>query len=101
MNVDWKSLSISLIISIAIHGIAGIYLLIESKNELVTLMKRIVPEYSTNISENLEANKISITIAQGSGFSLEIWILLFVLSFVLLTVISYVALNFIGKKEKH
>ena len=99
MDVDWKSLSISLIISIAIHGIASIYLLIESKNELVTLMKKIASEYSTNISENLEANKISITIAQGSGFSLEIWILLFVLSFVLLTVISYVFLYFMCKKE--
>ena len=100
MNFDWKSLSLSLIISIIIHGIASFYFLIKSRNELATLMEKIVSEYTTNVSKYLETNKISITIAQGSGFSLEIYILLFVLSFVLITIVSYVLLNYIGKKRK-
>ena len=98
MNLNWKSLSISLIISIIIHGIAGIYLLIKSKNELVSIIEKIISENSLNISENINVDKISITIAQGSGFSLEIMILIIVLSFILITSISYFVLNYLEKK---
>ena len=99
MNVNWKYLSISLTISLLINGITGFYLLIKSRNELVTLLEKIISQYPTNVSEHIEANKISITLAQGYGFSLEMWILFFVLSFVLITVLSYVIICIIEKRK--
>ncbi len=99
MNVNWKYLSISLIISLLIHGIAGFYVLIKSRNELVTLLEKIVSQNPTNVSEHIEGNKISITLAQGSGFSLEVWILFFVLFFLLITVLSYVIICISAKRK--
>jgi hypothetical protein len=99
MNVNWKYLSSSLIISFLINGISGLYVLIKSRNQLVTYLEKIVSQYPTNVSEHIEGNKISITLAQGSGFSLEIWILFFVLSFVLITILSYVLICLLSKRK--
>jgi uncharacterized membrane protein len=98
MYVDWKSLSISLIISIIVNGLAGFYVIFEYLNKMTRLINNLLTENLTANLGDTTNNKVAITVAQGQGLSFEIWGLFFVISFVILTIICYLSLNFYKKK---
>ena len=92
MEIDWKSLSISLIISIIVNGAIGIYLLNDYLTRISSSFDFLVKEYLQVTSGNNSSNTV-VTIAEGSSNVLYIWLIMLIVSFVLITSICYPILN--------
>ena len=97
MKIDWRTLSLAMILSIIIAGISGVIL----------SLTNIIREYPTayeSISENLYDNKISITIANtGNGppyyFTLSTVIGIGLICITILTIVLYLIIS-LWKKRK-
>jgi hypothetical protein len=99
MEIDWKSLSISLIISVIVNGVIGIYLLYDYFNRLSSVFEFLVSEYIKVTSGN-NSSYDALTIAGGSPNQFEFWIIVFMVSFVLITTVSYFILHNYNKRKK-
>ena len=95
MEVNWKSLSFSLIVSMVIHGSVLTVLFLDYVNKFRTI-------YNNYISAigNQTDDKISVTLAEGTSYPPELWILLMIVSFVIVTVICYFLFNWRTKNIK-
>ena len=88
MEVNWKSLSFSLIVSIVFHGSVLTVLFFDYVNKVRTIFNN----YLSAIGNQTD-DKISVTLAQGTSYLPELWILLIIVSFVIVTVICYFLFN--------
>ena len=102
MNIDWKSLSVAMIISIIINGIVGIVVLVDYTVKNSNAFDALLSEYNRLISETSSEGEISITmtIVEKSVFPLWIWIAIFVCSLVILTLVFYFSINFLKDRKK-
>lgn len=98
MSINWKYLSISIFISIIVNGIALAIILFEYVNKMKMILNYLVSSNFTANSGNITNDKMAITIAQGQGLSFEVGVILFTLSFVTITIVSYFFLKFFSKK---
>ena len=100
MEINWKHLSFALIISVIVNGIAGIILLMDYVAKVSSVFEslRSEPEYLVGV----EPKPLTMTIAVSGHNSVTafwIWILIFGLSFVCLTLISYFLIGYINKRK--
>ena len=92
MKIDWKSLSLAFISSMILNGIAGTVVLIDYNERMSNI-------FDVLDSENYSDDKISITIAKGNSLSYWIWIVIFVFSFIISTIIVYFVINHMKKRK--
>jgi len=109
-KINWKSLSLSLIISIIINGIVGSILLIEYANRITYYRDKVLSEYMNLWKEyiNVISDGSSIqnstfnsstTIAfTKSSLPFGFWLLIFSFSFILGTLIIYFVMEFRNQK---
>lgn len=101
MNINWKHCSIALFISIGLHGLIISAFFLSYIHQISSIISTINQHYVNTTQGNVTSSNSAVTIAQASGFSPEIWIVIFALSFVILTLIVYFFQEFLSsKKEK-
>jgi len=102
MNIDWKILSVAMIISIIVNGIVGIVVLVDYTVRTSNAFDVLVSDYNRLISETSSEGEISMTMTiVGESVSLLwIWIVLFVCSLVVLTLVFYFSINFLKDRKK-
>jgi hypothetical protein len=91
-EINWKSLSLSLIISTILNGTVLSILLIQYMNTMSYLCHEI-------LSYNNSSNG-SITIAYGKTIPFWIWILIFSISYIFVTMISYYLIQLKNRRKK-
>ncbi len=102
MNIDWKILSVAMIISIIVNGIVGIVVLVDYTVRTSNAFDVLVSDYNRLISETSSEGEISMTMTiVGESVSLLwIWIVIFVCSLVVLTLVFYFSINFLKDRKK-
>lgn len=101
MKINWKYLSFALIISVIVNGIAGIILLMDYVVKVTYVFESLFsePEYLVGV-EPKPLTMVIVGSYQDSVTAFLIWILIFALSFVALTLISYFVIGYINKSKK-
>lgn len=99
MNINWKHCSIALFISIGLHGLIISAFFLNYIHQLSSIISAINKQYVNTTQGNVTSSNNAVTIAQSSGFSPEIWIVIFALSFVILTLITYFFQEFLSSKK--
>jgi len=96
-GINWKSLSLSLIISTMIHGIILSILLIQYYNTLSLIFNAIL----SHINNSNASGKIAFTIAEGKP-PIPLWagILLFSISYILVTMVIYLLIELLKQRKK-
>ena len=96
-EINWKSLSLSLIISTILNGTALSILLIQYMNTTSDLFHEILSHINnSNVSE-----KTAYTIAYGKQtFPFWTWILIFSISCIFVTMISYYIIDSQNQRKK-
>jgi hypothetical protein len=64
-----------------------------------SIISAIKKHYVNTTPGNVTSPNTAVTIAQASGFSPEIWIVLFALSFVILTMATYFFQEYLSSKR--
>ena len=95
-EINWKSLSLSLIISTILNGTALSILLIQ----YMDIMSSLFHEILSYINNSITSGKITYTIAEGKSIPFWAWILLFSISYIFVTMISYYLIDFQNKRKK-
>jgi hypothetical protein len=95
-EINWKSLSLSLIISTILNGTALSILLIQ----YMDIMSSLFHEILSYINNSNTSGKITYTIAEGKSIPFWAWILLFSISYIFVTMISYYLIDFQNKRKK-
>jgi len=91
-EINWKSLSLSLIISTILNGTFVSVLLIRYNYYVDILLQTL---------KHLNKPDTSITIATYEPFfSFWIWILIFCISYIFVTMISYYLINYIKQRKR-
>lgn len=96
-EINWKSLSFSLIISTILHGAVLSILLIWYINTLSSSFHWLL-SYINNSSINNSKN--SVTIAYGNPLPVWAGILIFSMSYIFVTLISYLLIEFQNRRKK-
>jgi hypothetical protein len=91
-EINWKSLSLSLIISTILNGAAVSILLIQNMNTMSYLFHEIL--------SHMNSSNTSVTIAYGKPVPFWIWVLIFSISYIFVTMISYYLINFQNQRKK-
>lgn len=99
MKINWRHLSYAMIISVIVNGVAGIILLMDYVVKVNSLFEILLsePDYIVGV----EPKPLTMTIAVSGGNSVTtflVWILIFALSFVVLTLISYYIIGYLCKR---
>jgi len=96
-EINWKSLSLSLIISTIVHGTILSILLIQYFNTMSLIFDAIL----SHINNSNTSGKIAFTIAEGKPL-IPLWagILLFSISYILVTMVSYFLIEFLNQRKK-
>jgi hypothetical protein len=96
-EINWKSLSLSLIISTIIHGTILTILLIQYLNTMALIFDTIL----SHINNSNTSGKIAFTIAEGKPL-IPLWagILIFSVSYILVTMISYLLIESLNRRKK-
>lgn len=102
IKINWKHLSYALIISVILNGIAGIILLIDYVGKVSSVFESLFsePEYLEGVIPKPLTMTIIAGSYQDSVTAFWIWILIFALSFVFLTLVSYFVIGHINKSRK-
>jgi hypothetical protein len=96
MIVDWKLLSLAMIVSVVVIWVCALVVSVLFIQPLLD-MWRCLPQILANMSENH-----STTFAVSRFPSIPLWILLIIslLLWCVLTVFSYIIMNYLKKNEK-
>ena len=97
-EINWKSLSLSLIISTILNGTALSIFLIQYMNTVSSLCHGIL-SYINN--SNINNSKVAVTIAYGKP-PIPFWagILIFSMCYIFITLISYYLIEFQNQRKK-
>jgi uncharacterized membrane protein len=97
-EINWKSLSLSLIISTILNGAALSILLIQYINTISSLFHGILSYINTS---NINNSKVAVTIAYGKP-PIPFWagILIFSMSYIFVTMISYLLIESQNRRKK-
>ena len=97
-EINWKSLSLSLIISTILNGTALTILLIQYVNTESSLIHGLL-SYITNTTIN--NSKVAVTIAYGKP-PIPFWagILIFSMSYIFVTMISYLLIESRNRRKR-
>lgn len=99
MKINWKHCSIALFTSIAIHGFIASAFFIHYVHQMSSILSRTCEQYINTNQGNITSSKNAVTIAQTQGIAPELWIVIFGLSFVLLSVLVYFIQEFLASKK--
>lgn len=96
-EINWKSLSLSLIISTILNGTVLSILLIQYINTISYLFHEIL----SHINNSINNSKVSVTIAYGKP-PIPFWaeILIFSMSYIFVTMISYLLIELLNRRKK-
>jgi hypothetical protein len=96
-EINWKSLSLSLIISTIIHGIVLSILLIQYFNTMSLIFDAIL----SYINNSNTSGKIAFTIAEGKPL-IPLWagILLVSIFYILVTMVIYLLIELLKQRKK-
>ena len=96
-EINWKSLSLSLIISTILNGTALSILLYQYLNTVSILFHEIL----SHITNENTSGKIAFTIAEGKS-PIPFWagILIFMASYIVVTMISYLVIESRNRRKK-
>jgi len=95
-EINWKSLSISLIISTIVNGTALAIFLFQYLNGISNVLQF----FLSNMNNSNDSGKTAHTIAEGNPIYFQVWILLFLVSYILLTGISYLLIELYNRRKK-
>jgi|GEM_PF-4306083 len=96
-EINWKSLSLSLIISTIVNGTVLLFEVIQYINS-VSVCFNGMGKYLMNSSIN--NSKVAMTIAYGKPFPLWAGVLIFSMSYIVITLISYFIIEALNKRKK-
>ncbi|VVB61953.1 Uncharacterised protein [uncultured archaeon] len=92
-EINWKSLSLSLIISTILNGSVGSILLIQYMNNISFCFNKIL--------SNINNSNASVTIAYCKPLvPLWVWILIFLISYLVVTMILYLLIESQNRRKK-
>jgi uncharacterized membrane protein YwzB len=96
-EINWKSLSLSLIISTILHGTILTFFLIQYLNTMSSIFDTIL----TQMNNSNSSGKIAFTIAEGQPL-ISLWsgILFFSVSYILITIVSYFLIELQNQRKK-
>jgi amino acid permease len=95
-EIHWKSLSFSLIISTIVNGFILLILIIQFMNTTSILFHEILSEMDNSNA----SGKTAYTFAEGNPLYFWIWIPIFVLSYLGVTLISYFLIELLNRRKK-
>jgi flagellar biosynthesis protein FlhB len=97
-EINWKSLSFSLIISTILNGTVLSIFLIQYVNTVSSLFHEILSHINNS---NMNNSKNSVTIAYGQP-PIPVWaaILIFSMSYIFVTMISYLLIESLNRRKK-
>lgn len=95
-EINWKSLSLSLIISTILNGIAISTFIIQ----YMDIMSSLFHEILSNINNSNTTGKIAYTIAEGKSIPFWVGILIISLSYVFVAMISYFLIELQNRRKK-
>ena len=96
-EINWKSLSLSLIISTILNGTALSILLIQYMNNMSSLYHEIF----SYINNSNTSGKIAYTIVEGKPpVPFYAWIPIFCISYIFVTMISYFLIELQNQRKK-
>ncbi|HMA83576.1 MAG TPA: hypothetical protein VKP59_05040 [Candidatus Thermoplasmatota archaeon] len=98
MKINWKYCSIALFTSIGVHGIIITAFFLNYVHQMSSILSNIQQYINTN-QENITSAKNALTISQTSEFSPELYIVIFILSFVILSIVVYFFQGFLSSKK--
>ena len=101
MKINWKYLSFALIISVIVNGIVGALLLMDYVVKVSSVFESLFsePEYLVGVEPKPLIMTIIVGSYQDSVTAFWVWILIFALSFVCLTLVSYFLIGYINKRK--
>lgn len=96
-EINWKSLSFSLLISTSIHGTILSILFIQYFNTMSVLFDAIL----SHINNSNASGKIAFTIAEGKPLiPVWAWIVFFLISYIFVTIVSYFLIELLHQRKK-
>jgi hypothetical protein len=98
MKINWKYCSIALFTSIGVHALIISAFFLNYVHQMSSIRSNIQQYINTN-QDNITSAKNALTIAQKSEFSPELYIVIFFISFVILSIVVYFFQGFVSSKK--